>query len=55
MKKKQLPEYEIIEVIREISNPEISIIDKARQDIIAVNKDRLSDTDLHRIKERSDK
>lgn len=53
MKKRQLPEYEILEVIREIDNPELPIIDKAKRDIIVINKDKLSDTDLHRIKERS--
>lgn len=38
MKKKQLPEYDIIETIRMIPNPELKQIEKAKEDIISISK-----------------
>lgn len=54
MKKKQLPEYDIIETINLIDNPEMDIINRAKDSLVLIFENRLSEVDLQRIKERSD-
>lgn len=51
-RQKQIPDYEIREFISTIHNPEIPIIETARTDIVEVVKDKLSESDLQKIKER---
>lgn len=53
MKKKQLPEYDITETINMIDNPEMDIINGAKNSLLLIFRNKLSDADLQRIKERS--
>lgn len=51
-RKKQVPDYEIVETIGTIENPEIEIINKARRDFMELIKDKISETGLQNLKER---
>lgn len=50
MRKKNLPEYEIIEHIEKIKNPELDTIKKAKDNIKAIFQYKMLDDELQRNK-----
>ena len=52
MRKDRIPDYEILEYIDVIENPEMEAINKARNALFELVKDDLSETEIQTLKER---